>query len=97
MEDYLVACEAEGLSRATRARRLSAIKQLFRFAFEEGWRTDNPAIQIRGPGKDRRLPKTLTVPEVDLLIGGGADGRPDEGPGAEHAVFWNCSTPRGCG
>jgi integrase/recombinase XerD len=69
VEDYLVACEAEGLSRATRARRLSAIKQLFRFAFEEGWRSDNPAIQIRGPGKDRRLPKTLTVPEVDLLIG----------------------------
>jgi integrase/recombinase XerD len=68
VEDYLVACEADGLSRATRARRLSAIKQLFRFAFEEGWRTDNPAIQIRGPGKDRRLPRTLTVPEVDLLI-----------------------------
>jgi integrase/recombinase XerD len=68
VEDYLVRCEAEGLSKATRARRLSAIKQLFRFAFEEGWRADNPAIQIRGPGKDRRLPKTLTVPEVDRLI-----------------------------
>jgi integrase/recombinase XerD len=68
VEDYLVRCEADGLSKATRARRLSAIKQLFRFAFEEGWRADNPAIQIRGPGKDRRLPKTLTVPEVDQLI-----------------------------
>lgn len=68
VEDYLVRCEAEGLSKATRARRLSAIKQLFRFAFEEGWREDNPAIQIRGPGKDRRLPRTLTVPEVDRLI-----------------------------
>ncbi|MCU0856393.1 MAG: site-specific tyrosine recombinase XerD [Rhodobacteraceae bacterium] len=68
VEAYLVGCEAEGLSRATRARRLSAIRQLFRFAFEEGWRTDNPAIRIPGPGKDRRLPKTLTVPEVDGLI-----------------------------
>jgi integrase/recombinase XerD len=68
VEAYLVHCEAAGLSRATRARRLSAIKQLFRFAFEEGWREDNPAIRIRGPGKERRLPKTLTVPEVDLLI-----------------------------
>jgi integrase/recombinase XerD len=67
VEDYLVRCEAEGLSKATRARRLSAIKQLFRFAFQEGWREDNPAIRIRGPGKDRRLPKTLTVPEVDRL------------------------------
>lgn len=68
VETYLIQCEASGLSRATRARRLSAIKQLFRFAFEEGWREDNPAIRIRGPGKERRLPKTLTVPEVDRLI-----------------------------
>ncbi|MDH5530011.1 MAG: site-specific integrase, partial [Paracoccaceae bacterium] len=38
VEAYLVACEAEGLSRATRARRLSSIRQLYRFAYEEGWR-----------------------------------------------------------
>ena len=68
IEAYLMRCDAEGLSVATRARRLSAIKQLFRFAFEEGWRGDNPAIRIRGPGKSRRLPKTLGVPEVDQLI-----------------------------
>jgi integrase/recombinase XerD len=68
VEAYLVHCDAQGLSRATRARRLSAIRQIFRFAFEEGWRTDNPAIRIRGPAKERRLPKTLTVPEVDRLI-----------------------------
>ena len=38
VEAYLIYCDAQGLSRATRARRLSAIKQLYRFAFEEGWR-----------------------------------------------------------
>lgn len=68
VEAYLVACEAEGLSRATRARRLSAIRQLYRFAYEEGWRKDNPAIQIAGPAKARRLPKVLTVEEVDRLL-----------------------------
>jgi integrase/recombinase XerD len=68
VEGYLVHCDAQGLSVATRARRLSAIKQLFRFAFEEGWRAENPAIRIRGPGKARRLPKTLTVPEIDRLL-----------------------------
>ncbi len=77
VEAYLVRCDATGLSVATRARRLSAIKQLFRFAYEEGWRTDNPAIRIRGPGKSRRLPKTLGVPEIDRLIGAGrTTGRP---------------------
>ncbi|QFU08484.1 Tyrosine recombinase XerD [Rhodobacteraceae bacterium THAF1] len=68
IEGYLIHCEAQGLAQATRARRLSAIKGLFRFAYEEGWRTDNPAIRIKGPGRTRRLPKTLTVEEVDRLL-----------------------------
>ena len=68
VENYLIACEAEGLAKSTRARRLSAIKQLYRFAFEEGWRADNPAIQIKGPGRAQRLPKTLSIEEVDRLL-----------------------------
>ena len=68
IEAYLISCDAEGLSRATRARRLSAIRQLYHFAFEEGWRGDNPAIQIKGPGRDKKLPKTLEVIEVDRLL-----------------------------
>ena len=68
IEGYLIDCEAEGLAKSTRARRLSAIKQLYRFAFDEGWREDNPAIQIKGPGRDQRLPKTLDITEVDRLL-----------------------------
>ncbi|MBM1218934.1 site-specific tyrosine recombinase XerD [Ponticoccus sp. SC2-23] len=68
IEDYLIHCEAQGLARATRARRLSAIRQLYRFAFEEGWREDNPAIRLKGPGKDRKLPGTLSVDEVEALL-----------------------------
>ncbi len=68
IESYLIDCDTEGLARSTRARRLSAIKQIYRFAFEEGWRSDNPAIQIKGPGRAARLPKTLDVIEVDRLL-----------------------------
>ncbi|KJZ20089.1 site-specific tyrosine recombinase XerD [Loktanella sp. S4079] len=68
IEGFLIDAENEGLSQATRARRLSAIKQLYRFAFEEGWRDDNPAIQIKGPGRAKRLPKTLDIAEVDRLL-----------------------------
>jgi len=68
VEAYLVYCDAQGLASSTRARRLSAIKQIYRFSFEEGWRSDNPAIQIKGPGKARSLPKTLTEAEVDELL-----------------------------
>jgi integrase/recombinase XerD len=68
IEGYLIHCDANGLSKATRARRLSAIKQLFRFAHEEGWRADNPALRLPGPGKMHRLPKTLSLDEVDRLL-----------------------------
>jgi integrase/recombinase XerD len=68
VEDYLVFCEAQGLSQATRARRLSALKQFFRFAHDEGWRTDNPALRLKGPGKAARLPDTLTLPEVEAIL-----------------------------
>lgn len=79
IEAYLVNCDAQGLAQATRARRLSAIKQLYRFAFEEGYRTDNPAIEIKGPGRAKRLPKTLSHDEVDaLLLAARAHGRKPE-------------------
>ena len=68
VEDYLVQCEANGLATATKARRLSSIKQLYRFAFEENLRKDNPAIQVRGPRKDKRLPKSLSLQEVEQLL-----------------------------
>lgn len=68
VEDYLVHCDAQGLAKATRARRLSSIRQLFRFAFDEGWRDDNPALRLSGPGKAQSLPKTLTEAEVTRLL-----------------------------
>ncbi len=76
IEAYLVACEAEGLAPATRARRLSSIRQLFRFVHEEGWRADNPALRLDGPARARRLPKTLSHEEVDrMLAAADATGR----------------------
>ncbi len=68
IEDYLVACEAQGLAASTRARRLSAIRGLYRFAHEEGLRADDPAIRITGPAKPKSLPKTLSESEVNALL-----------------------------
>ncbi|WP_166415646.1 tyrosine recombinase [Cochlodiniinecator piscidefendens] len=73
IEAYLVSCDAEGLAQSTRARRLSSIKQLYRFAYEEGFRTDNPALKIRGPGKVKSLPQTLSEQEVDDLLSAAAE------------------------
>lgn len=86
VEAYLVFCDAQGLSPATRARRLSSIRQLYRFAHEEGWRADNPAIRLRGPGRARRLPKTLEIEEVDRLL----DAARDKGRRAADQVRNRC-------
>ena len=68
IEAYLIYCDAQGLAVTTRARRLSSIKQLFRFAWEEGLRDDNPALDIRGPGVRQALPQSLSMDEVNRLL-----------------------------
>ncbi len=73
IHDYLIAAQAEGLTAATRARRLSAIKQMFRFAAEEGWRQDNPALRIPGPGAKAALPKTLNETEIAAILTAAAE------------------------
>ncbi|MCP5074023.1 MAG: site-specific tyrosine recombinase XerD [Rhodobacteraceae bacterium] len=79
VESYLISLEAQGLAESTRARRLSSIRQLYRFAFEEALRADNPAAQIRGPRKKRHLPKTLSEADVDrLLIAATQTGRTEQ-------------------
>ena len=56
IEGYLINLHTRGMAQATRARRLSAVRQLYRFALEEGLRKDDPTAQIRGPKKRRHLP-----------------------------------------
>ncbi len=65
---YLVELSRRGLRAATVARRLSAIRQLYRFLYAEGQRGDDPAAVLEGPKRARPLPKTLTLAEVDRLL-----------------------------
>jgi integrase/recombinase XerD len=65
---YLGALARRGMTSATVARRLSAIRQLYRFLYAEGQRKDDPAAVLQGPKRARALPKTLTLAEVDRLL-----------------------------
>jgi integrase/recombinase XerD len=65
---YLRATATAGLAPASRARRLSAIRQLYKFLEAEGAIALSPAAGIAAPGKSRSLPKTLSIAEVDRLI-----------------------------
>ena len=65
---YLAALADRGLAASSVARRLSAIRQLYRFLCAEGHRADDPAAIIEGPKRGRPLPKVLSIAEVDQLI-----------------------------
>ena len=65
---YLASLSARGMAASTMARRLSAIRQLHRFLFLEGVRTDDPTTHVDGPKLPRPLPKLLEEAEVLALI-----------------------------
>src|ERR1700730_4107036 len=65
---YLGELARRGMTPASVARRLSAIRQLYRFLYAEGQRKDDPAAVLQGPKRARALPKTLTLSEVDRLL-----------------------------
>ncbi|MBU2581365.1 MAG: site-specific tyrosine recombinase XerD [Alphaproteobacteria bacterium] len=58
----------DGLAAATRARKLSALRQFYRFLVAEGTIEEDPCHGFAGPRKARSLPKTLSIGEVDRLI-----------------------------
>ena len=68
IEDYMTDLSLRGMAEATRARRLSALRQFNRFAYLEGWRTDDPGALLKGPRKARHLPGALSEAEVDRLL-----------------------------
>ena len=65
---YLARLDDAGFAPRTAARRLSALKQFFRFMYADGMRADDPAASLEGPKRGRTLPKVLSVSEVDQLM-----------------------------
>ncbi len=68
MQDYLAALEARGLSARSRARRLSALRQFFRFLQREEKLAANPVELLDSPRLPQRLPKVLPEGEVEALL-----------------------------
>ena len=65
---HLGSLRKRDLAAASVARRLSAIRQLYRFLYAEGRRADDPSAVIEGPKRGRPLPKVLSIAEVDRLL-----------------------------
>ena len=68
LRDFLKSLDERGFAATTLARRLSATRQLYRFLYAEGKRSDDPAAVLEGPKRAQTLPKILSIAEVDTLL-----------------------------
>ncbi len=76
---YLKSLDYVGMTPRTVARRLSVIRQFFRFLLAERMRDDDPASTLDSPKLGRPLPKVLSRAEVDRLIEATRDKEGDGG------------------
>lgn len=65
---YLGGLTTRGLAANSQARRLSALRQFFRFLVAENHRSDDPTVTAERPKPRRALPKVLSVADVDRLL-----------------------------
>jgi len=68
LREFLTSLAERGFKASSLARRLSAVRQLYRFLYAEGKRGDDPAAVLEGPKRGRTLPKVLAIAEVDTLL-----------------------------
>ncbi|MEX2167395.1 MAG: site-specific tyrosine recombinase XerD [Methyloceanibacter sp.] len=68
LRSFLAGLARKGLAPTSRARKLSAIRQFFRFLLAEGVRADDPSSAIDSPKLPRPLPKILSLADVETLL-----------------------------
>jgi len=68
VEDYVAGLSKRGLAATTARRRISALKQFYRFLLQENVRGDDPTSRLDAPKRARALPKTLSAEEIERLI-----------------------------
>ncbi|UPT62102.1 MAG: site-specific tyrosine recombinase XerD [Hyphomonadaceae bacterium JAD_PAG50586_4] len=75
IEAYVAGLTQRGLAAATTRRRISALRQFYRFLLQENTRGDDPTSRLDAPKRARSLPKTLSVEEIERLIDAAENAR----------------------
>jgi len=68
LRGYIASLSERGFKASSLARRLSAVRQVYKFLYAEGKRADDPAAVLEGPKRARPLPKVLSIADVDKLL-----------------------------
>lgn len=75
IEGYVAGMGRRGLAPATARRRISALRQFYRFLLGENVRSDDPTSRLDAPKRARSLPKTLALEEIERLIAAAESAR----------------------
>lgn len=73
---YLFQLQLDGRSPATISRHLAALRTFYRYLVSEAVLTGDPTTDIESPRQSQKLPRILTVEEVDLLLAQPLTGEP---------------------
>ncbi len=65
---YVMDLEQQGLSQATISRNISSMKSFFMYLFRQGVVADDYTDQLKPPKLEKKVPDTLSVAEVNLLL-----------------------------
>lgn len=65
---YLMWLQKQGRATATVARRLAALRAFYQFMLRENYISSDPTANLESPKLERKLPRVLTVKEVELLL-----------------------------
>ena len=80
---YLGGIAAQGFAASSQARKLSALRQFFKFLYAENLRPDDPTGTLDSPRKDQSLPKTMAEAETGRLLDRAALEAAEAGKGGD--------------
>ncbi len=68
VRSFLAKLRISGLAKNTVARKVSAVRSLYKFMQREGYVDRNPVVSLRSPRKDAKLPDFFTQEEIETLM-----------------------------
>lgn len=78
VRQYLSGLMADGYAPPSIQRKVSTIRSFYRYLRDEGIMDAEPMVGVRGPRRERRLPRFLTQRQIDTLIASADGDRPNE-------------------
>lgn len=86
VRSYLVLLRNSGYSKSTAARKLAALRSLYKYLVRQGLVKTSPVAVIRTPKQDKRLPSCLDEPQMEALLAAPIRCIDEEGQTGEMAL-----------